>query len=296
MTDIAKKEELAQARATASQIRQGIHNYLATLALIARANKERHWKVLGYDSWESYVDGEFGAERLRLPAEHRQKAIAELRLSGMSIRAIGNVLDIPKSSVADEVAQLSEAGQLDQPDRVVSRDGRDRPASRPSTPSGDRKADAQPAPARDAESEAPTRPPVGRGDTAAEIPPATGLHSADAIDEEDGLSPSDRVDAAGAPADLDAAGAPVIPSAVQAALDKYVPDPNPHREWQRRYFEAIAGVHRVMRFSPEDVAEKADDECVDELLRVADALADYRLKVVNARILPDNVTPMRRTS
>ena len=88
------------------------------------------------------------------------------------------------------------------------------------------------------------------------------------------------------------------PAAFAEALDRLVPDPNPHREWQRRFLDAISGVHRVMRFTPEDVAECADEQCIDELVRVFEQFDDYRTRVIEARIssLPNNVTPMRRTS
>lgn len=119
------------ARARAGRIRDGIHNYLTTLGEIAKAWAEGDWRTLGYTDWSAYVDGEFGAERLRLPAEHRRKAIEELRLAGMSTRAIGSAVGVDHSTVVRDLA----ASGADAPvERVMSLDGRERPATRPPDP------------------------------------------------------------------------------------------------------------------------------------------------------------------
>lgn len=94
---------LTAARARAGRIRQGIHNYLETLAEIAAAYAARDWDALGYADWDSYVDEEFGASRMRLPVEHRQKAVTELRLAGMSQRAIGSALGVDQKTVSNDL-------------------------------------------------------------------------------------------------------------------------------------------------------------------------------------------------
>jgi hypothetical protein len=101
----AERERQRPARARASRIREGIVNYLETLAVIAEAWNQDDWRTLGYPSWDAYVDSEFGAERLRLPAEHRQKAVAELRLTtDMSARAIAKAVNADQRSVRRDIA------------------------------------------------------------------------------------------------------------------------------------------------------------------------------------------------
>lgn len=119
------KSSAREARERAGRIRVGMVQYLHTLADVAAAYAARDWMALGYESWESYVDGEYGAERLRLTPEHRQKAVAELRLSGMSQRAIGTALGISKNTVA---ADLSLGGT---PDEIQGADGKKYAATRP---------------------------------------------------------------------------------------------------------------------------------------------------------------------
>lgn len=100
-------QDLARHAATAraGQIRAGIHNYLQTLALIAQAWQENDWRTLGYADWSTYVDAEFGEERLRLPREHRQKAVEELRLAGMSQRAIAATVGASQDTVRRDLAE-----------------------------------------------------------------------------------------------------------------------------------------------------------------------------------------------
>ncbi|AYF32172.1 hypothetical protein CSH63_32990 [Micromonospora tulbaghiae] len=131
--DIVSSPEVARARA--ERIRQGIHTYLETLAEIALAWERRDWQVLGYPSWQAYVDGEFGADRLKMPVEHRQKAVTELRLSGMSQRAIGTVLGVDQATVKRDLDAAGDVG----PAAVRGADGKTYASTRP-TP-------ARPAPA-----------------------------------------------------------------------------------------------------------------------------------------------------
>jgi hypothetical protein len=115
------------ARTRAGQIRQGVHDYFKTLALVGQAWEDRDWEALGYDSWEEYVDGEFSEVRLRLSAEHRQKAIVERRLAGMSQRAIGSTVGVSAATVNRDLAGVSD----ETPDAVTGLDGKRHAATRP---------------------------------------------------------------------------------------------------------------------------------------------------------------------
>lgn len=105
----------------ASKIRAGITNYLETLAVIAVAYQERDWESLGYDGWDAYVDGEFGHERLRLSPEHRQKAVRELRLAGLSQRAIGHAVGVSQETVRRD---LASGDSNVSPDEITGVDGK----------------------------------------------------------------------------------------------------------------------------------------------------------------------------
>lgn len=130
MTALATQE---LARARAARIRAGIQTYVHTLADIAAAYAERDWTALGYADWQAYVDGEYGAERLRLTPEARQSAVRELRLAGMSQRAIGTTLGVSKATVANDLAEVVNSDHLPE---VRGTDGKTYSATRPqSTPS-----------------------------------------------------------------------------------------------------------------------------------------------------------------
>jgi predicted XRE-type DNA-binding protein len=112
-------ERQKPARARAGQIRAGIGEYLKTLAVIAQAYAEQDHITLGYESWQAYIDSEFGAERLKLDPAHREKAVTELRLAGLSQRAIGTALGVSQPTVSrvlagdsfESPAEEEDAGQ-----------------------------------------------------------------------------------------------------------------------------------------------------------------------------------------
>lgn len=129
MTAVASLD-VRTARQRAGKIREGIHNYLETLALIQQAWEERDWVTLGYDDWDQYVETEFSDARLRLPAEHRQKAVVELRLAGMSQRAISSTLGVSQPTVSRDLAGDSfESPGL--PENATGLDGKRYAATQP---------------------------------------------------------------------------------------------------------------------------------------------------------------------
>lgn len=123
----AQKELQNFARARAGRIREGMRNYIATLGEIYAAWNDGDWTVLGYTSWQEYVDTEFGADRVRLPAEQRKKAVEELRLSGMSTRAIGQTLGVNRSTVQKDL----QVGGIHPPEEITGADGKTYPARSP---------------------------------------------------------------------------------------------------------------------------------------------------------------------
>jgi len=70
-------------------------------------------------------------DRRQLPLDQRREVVADLRSEGHSVRAIGGALGVSKSTIQDDLTQLSGAGQLKQPETVRGLDGKARPATRP---------------------------------------------------------------------------------------------------------------------------------------------------------------------
>lgn len=67
--------------------------------------------------------------RRQMDKTTRGALVAQLRTEGMSIRAIADETGIPKSTVADDLAQVSEPGHL--PETVTGNDGKSYRASQP---------------------------------------------------------------------------------------------------------------------------------------------------------------------
>lgn len=140
-----------QAQARAERIRRGMHVVLDLVEEIALAFERRDWQVLGYPDWSAYMESEFGTARLRMPAPHRQKAVAMLRTAAeMSSRAIAAALGVSQSTIRDDLAalELSTSTQLPAPETVRGLDGKVRPATRAAIdPPPDRDPDPSPGPA-----------------------------------------------------------------------------------------------------------------------------------------------------
>ncbi|SBT64248.1 hypothetical protein GA0070622_1218 [Micromonospora sediminicola] len=118
-------EEMARARA--ERIRQGMRNWLETVSEYALAWERRDWHVLGYADWQAYLDGEFGAERLRMPTAQRQVAVEALRSAGMSQRAIGSALGVSVGTVNADLAVVQDRT----PAEIRGADGKTYAATRP---------------------------------------------------------------------------------------------------------------------------------------------------------------------
>jgi len=256
MTAIATIQD---ARARAARIRAGIGAYLTTLADVSAAYAERDWEAMGYESWEEYVDGEYSEQRLKLSPEHRQKAVAELRLAGMSQRAIGAVLGVSQKTV-DRDLDAGESNDSPAAAPVTGTDGKTYAPTRPARPK------AEPKPEPEIGEPRPVEPPKHQ----------------------------EHADAA--LANIDEAEA--IRAEVADALDKFVPDPDaPKRQWQLKFLTALGPGFKLMaQFPVEDVVEQADDECLDELARLAESVVSYRDRVRAALPVPGNVRHLRAVS
>lgn len=124
--DIATREAAAL---RASTIRIGIGRFVdIVVPEILAAWAQRDWVALGYDSWEAYVEGELGVDRLKLTRESRRAAIAVFRVAGMSTRAIGAALDVDQSTVVRDLPSLDSDAS---PETVTGTDGRTYPATQP---------------------------------------------------------------------------------------------------------------------------------------------------------------------
>lgn len=257
MTDV---EQVHTARARASRIRAGIGAYLTTLADVSAAYAERDWAALGYESWEQYVDGEYSEQRLKLSPEHRQKAVAELRLAGMSQRAIGTVLGVSAATVNADLAGVQDRTPEA---KIKGADGKSYAPTQPARP----KAEPRPEPV------------IEQAPEPVELPKhhEHAVASLAAIDE-----------------------AETARASVAEVMDRVLPPDTdgPKIRWRINFLGAIQPCRRLLaQFRPEQVVESADDECLDELARLADDITSYVGRVRAARpAIPDNVRHLRAVS
>lgn len=247
------------ARARASRIRAGIGAYLTTLADVAAAFAQRDWETLGYASWQEYVDGEYSEHKLKLSPEHRQKAVAELRLAGMSQRAIGTVLGVSQKTVDRD---LATGESFDSP--------------------------VPPVRGTDGKQYAPTQPTKPQARQVPKVPEASPAPVE---------LPKHQEHADAALANIDEAEEAA--ASVADVMDRVLPPDTegPKIRWRINFLGAIQPCRRLLaQFRPEQVVESADEECLDELARLADDITSYLGRVRAARPVPDNVRHLRRVS
>jgi hypothetical protein len=125
MSAIANEEPLAtvelsadKARALTDQIKAGMERIWD---LVSRAYCGRAWAALGYESWDDYLDGEFGSVRLQLPREDRTEVVSSMRASGMSIRAIASGTGLSRGTVQRQLSGVPNGTPED--DLDVTGDG-----------------------------------------------------------------------------------------------------------------------------------------------------------------------------
>lgn len=150
-----------EAQLRAASIRAGIERFVRDVVpQIAQAYLCRDWAALGYRSWEAYVRGEYGLDRLRLARSERQEAVGTLRVYGMSTRAIGTALGVDQGTVRNDLATVPPAAA---PVAVVGADGKRYEPTRPAVFADVVDAEiVEPAAPAAAGGDCPHEPPCGR--------------------------------------------------------------------------------------------------------------------------------------
>ncbi len=110
-----------RALARADFIRDRIETVVEFWEAVVEAYQQRDWEVLEYESWDAYIDGEFGSDRIRLTKKRRQGIVSEMRQRGMSTRAIGSALGVSQKTVDRDVDEVESD---DSPESVIGTDGK----------------------------------------------------------------------------------------------------------------------------------------------------------------------------
>lgn len=115
-----------EAVARAERIRAGIRSMSELQQDIADAYHARDWETLGYQTWDSYVTGEFGGAMPRLDRTERRELVVNLRAEGLSTRAIAAATGVDQKTVVNDQRavrsgeEISSPGKEAEPDRPVT--------------------------------------------------------------------------------------------------------------------------------------------------------------------------------
>lgn len=131
MNEIVQASTAEEARTRADRIRSGMRVLAEWQQDVVAAYAAQDWDALGYDTWDAYLDGEFGEHRVKLPRDQRREIVAGMSAAGMSSRAIGAAVGTSYKTVQRDVDTSGTNVPDGEPRTVLSLDGRKRPAFRP---------------------------------------------------------------------------------------------------------------------------------------------------------------------
>ena len=128
MSDLVVPSSADEARTRADRIRSGMRVLAEWQQDVIAAYAARDWAVLGYETWDAYLAGEYGEHRVRLPREQRREIVAGMAQAGMSTRAIGAAIGAGNATVHRD---LAASGVPDETPAVQGIDGKSYAAFRP---------------------------------------------------------------------------------------------------------------------------------------------------------------------
>jgi hypothetical protein len=137
VTEIVQASTAEEARVRAERIRSGMRVLAEWQNDVIAAYAARDWTALGYETWDAYLDGEYGEHRVRLPRDQRREMVAGMAQAGMSSRAIGAAVGSSYATVQRDMEATDTNVSVEEPRTILSLDGRERPALR-ATPIADK--------------------------------------------------------------------------------------------------------------------------------------------------------------
>jgi hypothetical protein len=105
------------------------------VSLIEVAEAGKAWRALGYDSWTAYVAAEFTGALEGLARAERIPITAKLSTTGMSTRAIANVVGVSVGTAHNDVV-VAGVQELNTSQKTIGTDGKTYPRPATFLPSG----------------------------------------------------------------------------------------------------------------------------------------------------------------
>lgn len=314
MTDIEKPDVIGATR-RAETIRQGMISYAAAMEAIGEAFENRDWVALGHKDWDTYCEKEFSEKRLKLTREQREQAVLAFRGAGMSTRAIAAALGVDDKTVRNDLRGAENSA----PAEVRGADGKTYPATKtspapaepedgeedaanhggPAASSGPEETSGLGSTPPDAETGTnhqdgnPGEAEEFRGSSAADgVHPSVPQAVDDSSPEESSSADEPERPAAGvSPAAPDLVNTPIGPMTRGFAeqLDRLVPDPNPHWQWQKAFLDDVFAAAKLMRkYTGAEIFEKADQQLRVEFANLVADLDEKLRDVSKAQIAAGN--------
>lgn len=130
-TDLTFEEALEVTEAISQGLGSMADVYEAVVPFIHKSFAGRAWKTLGHQSPSEYVTKYFGDQLSRLGVDMRQDIVRELTAARISAREQAEILGVGHQTILRDQKTTGPNGPVERPETVISRDGRERPASVP---------------------------------------------------------------------------------------------------------------------------------------------------------------------
>lgn len=124
MTDSLATTNADKAKDRAQRIRDGAQAVNDRSKDVRAAFHERDWEILGYKSWNDYLDAEFAQHRVKLSPHDRQEIVGYMREDGMSTRAIASAVGASVGTVHKDLEVFRNEHEANPPLVIGGLDGK----------------------------------------------------------------------------------------------------------------------------------------------------------------------------
>jgi hypothetical protein len=100
---------------------------------LGKALELRVHEAMGFKSWVAYLSDVVG-EMGQLPPDRRRRVLAILAPVGMGQRDMADALNVSQMTISRDLDELKHDDSVVLPDKVIGRDGKERPAHPPTPP------------------------------------------------------------------------------------------------------------------------------------------------------------------
>lgn len=130
MTDLATRPHVPLQVITPNEVRASVRRAKKSLEDAAKEIvwqiEMEAWRTLGYSSWTSMRESEYGGAAFMVPSKSRPEIVARIRAAGLTQKEIADTAGVNHATISRDLANANSA---DAPSTITNVNGVERPAS-----------------------------------------------------------------------------------------------------------------------------------------------------------------------